>query len=102
MRIWTPTTFENELLDLNMGLINSRPYHPQTNGKLERFHKAIEEEIWHSKDLDDHVEYYNTDRLHLSLDIDNYEKPLMAFRNKRATDEIRQQNPKWMETDIND
>ena len=32
---WTPTLFESELLALNMGLINSRPYHPQTNGKLE-------------------------------------------------------------------
>ena len=32
--------------------------------------------------------------LHFSLDIDNYETPLMAFRNKRATDEIRRQNSK--------
>ena len=45
---------------------------------------------------------YNTDRLHFSLDIDNYETPLMAFRNKRATNEIRQQNSRWMEADIND
>ncbi len=99
---WTPTLFENELLDHNIGLINSRPYHPQTNGKLERFHRSIEEEIWHYDGLDDYVEYYNTDRLHFSLDIDNYETPLMAFRNKRATDEIRQQNSRWMEADIND
>ena len=99
---WTPTLFENELLNLNIGLINSRPYHPQTNGKLERFHRSIEEEIWHYGELDDYIEYYNTDRLHFSLDIDNYETPLMAFRNKRATDEIRRQNPKWMEDDISD
>ena len=52
--------------------------------------------------LDDYIEYYNTDRLHFSLDIDNYETPLMAFRNKRATDEIRQQNSRWVEADIND
>ena len=32
---WTPTLFEKELLSLDIGLINSRPYHPQTNGKLE-------------------------------------------------------------------
>ena len=83
-------------------LINSRPYHPQTNGKLERFHRTIEDEIWRYRDLDDYVEYYNTDRLHFSLDNDNYETPMMAFCNKRVTDEIRQQNPKWMEADIND
>ena len=41
-----------------------------------------------------------TDRF--SLDIDNYETPLMTFRNKRAIDKIRQRNPKWMEADIND
>ncbi len=41
---WTPTVFENELLNLGIELINSRPYHPQTNGKLERFHRSIEDE----------------------------------------------------------
>ena len=42
---WMPTLFENESLNLKIGLINSRPYHLQTNGKLERFHRTIEEEI---------------------------------------------------------
>ena len=97
-----PTLFESELLALNTGLINSRPYHPQTNGKLERFRKSIEDEIWSHDSLDDYIEYYNTDRLHWALDIDNYETPMMAFRNKAATDEIRSKNPKWMEADIND
>ena len=65
-----------ELLHSGIGLINSRPYHPQTNGKLERFHKSIEDEIWHYACLDDYIEYYNTDRLHWALDIDNYETPI--------------------------
>ena len=39
--MWTPTVFENELLDLGIHLINSRPYHPQTDGKLERSHKTL-------------------------------------------------------------
>ena len=88
-------------MSLNTGLINSRPYHPQTNGKPERFHRSIEDEIWHYACLDDYIEYCNTDRLHRALDIDNYETPLMAFRNKAATDDIRSRNPKWMEADIN-
>ena len=98
---WTPTLFENELLSLDIGLINSRPYHPQTNGKLERFHRSIEDEIWRYGCLDDYIEYYNTDRLHWALDIDNYETPLMACRNKAVTDDVRSQNPEWMEADIN-
>ena len=98
---WTPTVFESELPALDIGLINSRPYHPQTNGKLERFHKSLEDEIWNYPGLDDYIEYYNTDRLHFSLDMDNYETPMMAFRNKRADEETRTHNPNWMEEDIN-
>ena len=52
--------------------------------------------------LDDYSEYYNTDRLHLALDIDNYKTSIMAFRNKAATDDIRSQNFKWTEADIMD
>ena len=98
---WTPTLFEAELLSLDIGLINSRPYHPQTNGKLERFHRSVEDEMWRYTCLDDYVEYYNTDRLHWALDIDNYATPLMTFRNKTATDNVRRQDPEWMEADIN-
>ena len=98
---WTPTLFENELLELSIGLINSRPYHPQTNGKLERFHRSLESEIWHYDDLDDYIEFYNERRLHFSLDIDVYETPLMAFHHKWAANDVREQNPDWMEADIN-
>ena len=38
---WTQTLFENELLALNVGLVSSRPYRPQTNGKLERSHRSL-------------------------------------------------------------
>ncbi len=41
---WMPTLFEEELLARDIILINTRPYHPQTNGKLERFHRTIEDE----------------------------------------------------------
>ena len=44
-RFLDPALFESELLSLDIGLINSRPYHPQTNGKLERFHRSLEDEI---------------------------------------------------------
>ena len=91
---WKPTLFENDLLSLIIGLINSRPYHPQTNGKLERFHRSVEDEIWRHGGLDEYIEFYNTDRLHWALDIANYETPMTAFRNKAATDETRRQNPK--------
>ena len=99
---WQPTAFEAELLDRGIELINTRPYHPQTNGKLERFHRSIEEEIYHYESLSKYIEYYNERRLHWSLDIDNYETPLLAFRNRKATEAIRNDNPKWMEEDTDD
>ena len=33
--------------------------------------------------------------------MDNYETPMMAFRNKRADGETRMSNPNWMEDGIN-
>ena len=94
---WTPTAFEEELLRRDIGLINSRPYHPQTNGKLERFHASIEAEIGHYDSLEDYVEYYNNRRLHFSLDIKNLETPLAAWRSRQASEGVRRANPRWME-----
>ncbi len=42
--------------------------------------------------LREYADYYNESRLHFSRDIDNYETPLMAFRNKKTTDAIRKNN----------
>ncbi len=38
---WRPTAFDAGLLDGGIGLINSMPHHPETNGKLERLHGTI-------------------------------------------------------------
>ena len=56
---WTSTIFEAELLNRDIELMNSRPCHPQTNGKLERFHGNIEIEIFYYEGLSAYVEYYN-------------------------------------------
>ena len=98
---WMPTEFEAELLDRGIELINSRPYHPQTNGKLERFHRSVEEEIEHWDTLSEYVSFYNERRLHFSLDIKNHQTPLKAFFDKRATETIKKSNPSWMEEDVN-
>ena len=99
---WTPTAFEAELLNRGIELINTRPYHPQTNGKLERFHRTLEEELPRFDSISEFISFYNEVRLHWSLDIDNGEVPLRAFHNKKVPDAIRKSDPKWMERDIND
>ena len=57
--------------------VRTSPYYPQSNGKLERFHKTIKGECIRVKtplSLDDarrlvaeYIEYYNTDRLHSAI-----------------------------------
>ena len=99
---WQPTVFGEELPEGDIALINARPCRPQTNGKLERFHRSPEEEMHHYGSLREYTDYYNESRLHFSLDIDNCEAPRMAFRNKRATEAIRKNDPKWMEKDAHE
>jgi putative transposase len=57
--------------------VKTSPFYPQSNGKLERFHKTIKGECIRPKtplSLDDarrlvaeYIDYYNTDRLHSSI-----------------------------------
>ncbi len=54
---WTSTAFEEELLNCGIDLINSRPYHLQTNGKPERFHRSIKEEMWNHESLPAYIGY---------------------------------------------
>ena len=74
--------------------------YPQSNGKIERYHRTIQEECIQSKsliDLDDarkqiaeFIDYYNTKRLHSSL---FYLTP-DDFLNNRVTEKLEQRNIK--------
>lgn len=68
------------LIRLGIRLSHSRPAHPQTNGKDERFHRTLKAELLasrHFKDLDDAQHHfsqwrhlYNSKRPHRALDMD--------------------------------
>ena len=97
-----PTPFEAELLNRGIEMINSRPHRPRTSGKLKRLYRSIESEIWHHDSVSEYVRYYNEERLHGALDIDDCEVPLQAFGRRRAGDATRKNSPRWMEEDSQD
>jgi transposase InsO family protein len=71
------TRFGVWLLRLGIRLYHSRPYHPQTQGKDERFHRTLEVEVLRSLPRQDRVQcqqyfddwrqVYNTERPHEAL-----------------------------------
>ncbi|HEX2280571.1 MAG TPA: IS481 family transposase [Thermomicrobiales bacterium] len=71
------TSFEAWLIRLGIRPAHGRPYHPQTQGKIERFHGTLERELWphvrrdstehFAADLDAFRPVYNTIRPHEAL-----------------------------------
>jgi transposase InsO family protein len=72
------TSLEKWLIQLNIKLIHGRPYHPQTQGKEERFHRTLKQELIEHEQFMDHGhcqerfnlwrEKYNCIRPHEALD----------------------------------
>jgi transposase InsO family protein len=73
----TEVMFEHSLKELGVEMINSAPYHPQTLGKLERFHRTLKEwladegppwDLEHLQELLDGFRFhYNRQRPHQGI-----------------------------------
>jgi transposase InsO family protein len=72
---WRWSQFDLRLMLLGIRSCHGRPYHPQTQGKVERFHGTMQREISFEKDCDVQEELrsfrdrYNWTRPHESLDM---------------------------------
>ncbi len=86
------TTLEKWLIQLNIKLIHGRPYHPQTQGKEERFHRTLKQELIDHEQFRDHAhcqkrfdlwrEKYNCIRPHESL---NFKTPVELYEPSHKT-----------------
>lgn len=75
------------LIRLGIGISHSRPRHPQTNGKLERFHRSLDVEVLAGRHFADHAEVqrafdawrcsYNCERPHEALAL---QTPVQRYR----------------------
>lgn len=69
--------------------ILARVHHPQTNGKIERFFGTLEQKRkLFDDDIDQLMNWYNTDKTHMSLDFANAETPAEAFWRKLPEERI--------------
>lgn len=95
------------LLKLGVDVIHSRPYHPQTRGKNERFHRTLKAEVLALQtfrsfgDIQaafDHWRHlYNHDRPHQALDFD---VPASRYRPSARSMPERPAEPEYETTDI--
>ncbi|MDG7007890.1 MAG: transposase family protein [Nitrososphaerota archaeon] len=76
------TAFEKALAKYEIRQILGRVHHPETNGKIERFFRTVEEKIHEFKSVDELVTWYNSKRPHMSLNLDAIETPDQAFIRK--------------------
>lgn len=69
------TAFEKHLIEHEIKQIIGRANHPQTNGKIKRLYRTIEEKIHRFNSLNELIQWYNGNRPHVPLNIKNLETP---------------------------
>jgi len=92
------STFSVWLIKVGICVSHSRPYHPQTNGKDERFHRTLKEELINyryfrnlkhiQREFDDWRDIYNLERPHQAINMqvpaDKYQPSYREFNESIA------------------
>ena len=74
--------FERRMVEMEILHRLAGVNHPQTRGKMGRFHGEIRLKFGLFRDMDEFVDWWNRIRPHMSLDWDNLETPAEAFARK--------------------
>lgn len=94
-----PSAFTQHLQDRGIRHIVGRVNHPQTNGKVERLYRTVEEKLpVFQGDLDALMEWYNAVKPHMSLSRDGrrYDTPAEAFWYKMAPERLLGHSDGWL------
>ena len=94
------------LMKLGIKVSYSRPYHPQTQGKLERFHRSLKADVLQYRNFesykscqqsfDKYRQLYNNDRPHEAL---NYEVPSTRYNPSLRSYPEKIKGPEYDEND---
>jgi hypothetical protein len=77
----TPKTiswFDAQLIRLGISPIHGRPYHPQTQGKVERLHGTFQRELWPTIRRDS-LDHFAADLTRFRRQVDNTQRPHEAL-----------------------
>ena len=77
-----PNVFQKKLEQYQVKHIKARVKHPQSNGKMERAGGTLKRLYQHFNDWSRTVLYYNFERPHMSLQIEQCETPFQAYVRK--------------------
>lgn len=89
------TVLEKWLIQLNIILIHGRPYHPQTQGKEERFHRTLKQELINYEQFRDHI--HCQERFDVWREKYNCIRPHEAISFKTPAELYRPSNNKYPE-----
>jgi len=77
--------------------IVGRVNHPQTNGKIERFFRLMEQKLRLFDSIDELVSRYNYVKPHMTLNFDELETPYQAFLRKLALERVLSYSWRWFD-----
>lgn len=93
-----PTQLAVWLMKQGIRLTHSSPYHPQTNGKVERFHRTLKLEVLHER------KYNHCDEMQRVFDewlhVYNYERPHDALSGAAPSSRYQCSNKEYSDRDI--
>jgi putative transposase len=78
------TEFERYLLREKVRFIMGRAYHPETNGKVEKFFDIFEKKVKFFSSIDEFMDWYDCVRPHGAFDISKLETPIKVFHDRLA------------------